>query len=114
MAIVKCPRCDNRISSQVGICPQCGFKRGVVDEEELRESRRRELRDRVYYLKMASYAALTLLLVAFAWYWVETESFRYQSSMGPYVLFAIGAIAYFVIRVFLFKSSLALRKIKRQ
>lgn len=114
MAIVKCPKCDNRVSSQINICPQCGFKRGVVDEEALRESRRRELRDRVYYLKMASYAVLTLLLVAFAWYWVETDSFRYQSSMGPYVLFAIGAIAYFVIRVFLFKFRLALRRIKRQ
>lgn len=114
MAIVKCPKCDSRISSQISICPQCGFRRGEVDEDELREFRRRELRNRVYYLKMASYAVLTLLLVAFAWYWVETESFRQRSSMGPYALFAIGAAAYFVIRVFLFKFNLALRKIKRQ
>jgi hypothetical protein len=113
MAIVKCPSCDNKVSSQIRICPQCGFKRGEVDEQELRELRRRGLRDRIYYLKMASYAVLTVLLATFGWYWVETESFRYQSSPGPYVLFAIGAMAYFVIRVFLFKSSLALRKIKR-
>lgn len=114
MAIVKCPKCDNRISSQISTCPHCGFQRGEVDEEELRELRRRELRDRVYYLKMASYAVLTLLLAAFAWHWVETESFKYRSSVGPYVLFAIGATAYFVIRVFLFKFNLALRKIRRQ
>lgn len=114
MAIVKCPRCDGRISSQISICPQCGFRRGEVDEEELRELRRREIRDKVYYLKMASYAVLTLLLAAFAWYWVETDSFKYRSSVGPYILFVIGATAYFIIRVFLFKFNLALRKIKRQ
>jgi len=114
MAIVKCPKCDKRISGQISICPYCGFQRGEVDEEALRESRRRELRDKVYYLKMASYAALTLLLAAFAWYWVETESFKYRSSIGPYMLFGIGATAYFVIRVLLFKFNLTLRKIKRQ
>lgn len=114
MAIVKCPKCDYRISSQTRLCPQCGFQRGEVDEEELREFRRRELRDRVYYLKMASYVVLTLLLAAFGWYWVETDSFRYQSPKGPYVLFAIGAVAYLVIRIFLFKCNLALRKINRR
>lgn len=114
MAIVKCPKCDEKISSQISICPYCGFQRGEVDEDVLRESRRRELRDKVYYLKMASYAALTVLLAAFAWYWVETESFKYLSSIGPYILFAIGATAYLVIRVLLFKTSLALRKIKRR
>jgi len=114
MAIVKCPKCDNRISGQIRICPYCGFQRGEVDEEALREFRRRELRDRVYYLKMASYGVLTLLLVAFGWYWLETDSFRYQSSMGPYVLFAIGVPAYLIIRIYLFKFSRALGKIKRR
>ena len=114
MAIVKCSKCDNRISSHTRLCPQCGFQRGEVDEEALREFRRRELRDRVYHLKMASYAVLTLLLVAFGWYWVETDSFRYRSSMGPYVLFTAGAAAYLVIRIFLFKFNLALRKIKHR
>ncbi len=114
MAIIKCPKCDSRISSQTRLCPQCGFQRSAVDEEAMREFRRRELRDRVYHLKMASYGVLTLLLAAFGWYWVETESFQYQSSMGPYVLFASGAAAYIIIRIFLFKSKLALRKIKQR
>lgn len=114
MALIACPRCDSRISSRADLCPQCGVQRGEVDDEALRESRRREIRDRVYYLRMASYGVLTLLLVAFGWYWVETESFQYQSSRGPYVLFSIGAVAYLVIRGFLFKSNLALRKINRR
>ena len=114
MAIIKCPKCDRRISSEIMMCPNCGFQRGEVDEEELREFRRRELRDRVYYLKMSSYGVLTLLLVAFGWYWVETGSFQHRSSSGPYILFSICAIAYLVIRVLLFRSNLALKRIKRQ
>lgn len=114
MAIIKCPKCDSRISSQIRLCPQCSFQRGEVDEEELRELRRRKLRDRVYHLKMGSYGVLTLLLAAFGWYWVETGSFQHQSSTGPYVLFSIAAVAYFVVRIYLFKSKVALRKIKRK
>lgn len=111
MALGQCPNCDKTISSQIMLCPHCGFQRGEVNEEELKEFRRRELRDRVYRLKMASYAALTLLVAAFAWYWAETESFQYQSSMGPYLLFSIGAVVYLVIRVLLFKNKTYLRKI---
>ena len=111
MALSQCPSCDKRISSQIMLCPHCGFQRGEVNEEELKEFRRRKLRDRVYRLKMASYAALTLLVAAFGWYWAETESFQYQSSMGPYLLFSLGAVTYLVIRVLLFKNKAALRKI---
>lgn len=110
MALAQCPNCDKKISSQVRLCPYCGFKRGEVDEEELKEFRRRKLRDRVYHLKMASYAALTLLVAAFGWYWADTESFQYQSSLGPYLLFSLGAVIYLVIRIFLFKYKAALRK----
>ncbi len=114
MAIIECPKCDSRISSQVSVCPQCGFQRDEANEEALREIHRRELRDRIYHLKMVSYGVLTLLLAAFGWYWVETDSFQYQSPMGPYVLFAAGAIAYLVIRIYLFKFDRALRRTRRR
>lgn len=114
MAIIKCPRCDSRISSLTRQCPQCGFERGQADQDDMRELRRRKIRDRVYHLKMSSYGVLTLLLAAFAWYWVETDSFQYQSPMGPYVLFSISAVAYIVIRIYLFKFNMTLRKIKNR
>jgi hypothetical protein len=63
---------------------------------------------------MSSYVALTLVLVAFGWYWMETESFTTRSPMGPYLVFTIGAAAYLVIRVYLFKFSQALKKVKRR
>lgn len=110
MAIVNCPKCDKNISSRTTLCPYCGFQRGEVAEQELKEFRRRQLRDRVYHLKMASYAALTLLVASFGWYLVDTLGFQHRASAGPYILFTVGAAIYVVIRVYLFKSRVALRK----
>jgi hypothetical protein len=113
MALAQCPSCDKKISSQVTLCPHCGFQRGEVDEEALKEFRRREIRDNIYHLNMGSYAALTLLVAAFAWYWVETEGFLYRSPNGPYVLFSVGAITYLVIRAFMFKRKADLKKLRQ-
>lgn len=110
MALVSCPSCDGKISSQTMLCPYCGFQRGEVAETELKEFRRRKLRDRVYHLKMASYAALTLLVAAFGWYLVDTSGFQHRATIGPYALFTVGAAIYLVIRVYLFKSKAALKK----
>jgi len=110
MAIVSCPKCDKNISSRTMLCPYCGFQRGEVAEQELKEIRRRKLRDRVYHLKMASYAALTLVVAAFAWYMVDTSGFQHRASVGPYVLSTIGAAIYLVVRVYLFKSRAAFKK----
>ena len=93
------------------LCPFCGFQRGEVDEEELQEHRRRKLRDQVYHLKMGSYAVLTLFVVAFAWYWVNTGGFTRPSSSGPYALLAIAALAYLAVRGFLYKARAALKKL---
>ena len=111
MAIVNCPKCDKNISSLTMLCPYCGFQRGEVAEEALKEFRRRKLRDRIYYLKMSSYAALTMLLAAFSWYMTDTSGFQHRASIGPYALFTIGAASYLVIRVYLFISRSALKKI---
>lgn len=112
MAIISCPDCDKNISSHTMLCPYCGFQRGEVAEEQLKEFRRRKLRDRIYHLKMTSYAALMLLVVAFGWFLVETSSFQKMPSVGPYTLFAIGAFCYLVIRVYLYKFKVALRKLR--
>ena len=113
MAIIACPGCEKNISSHTMLCPYCGFQRGEVAEEELREFRRRKLRDRVYHLKMASYAALTLLIAAFGWYMADTSGFQYRSSAGPYIMFTVGAACYLVIRVYLYKFKAALRNLIR-
>lgn len=111
MAIVSCPSCSKSISSRTMLCPHCGFQRGEVEEEQLKEFRRRKLRDRIYHLKMASYAALTLLIGAFGWYLADTDGFQHRSSIGPYIMFAIGSVFYLGIRVYLYKFKIALRKL---
>ena len=111
MAIISCPDCNKPISSHTNLCPYCGFERGEVSEEQLKEHRRRKLRDRIYHLKMASYAALTLLLAAFGWYLTETSGLQFRPSLGPYLLFAIGGVCYSVIRVYLYKYKVDLRKL---
>jgi hypothetical protein len=111
MAIISCPDCGKNISSRTSLCPYCGFQRDEVAEERLREFRRRKLRDRIYHLKMASYAALSLLLAAFGWYLTQTSNFQYKASIGPYILFGVGAICYLVIRIYLYKFKVVLRKL---
>ena len=111
MAIINCSKCDKLISSRTALCPYCGFQMGEVGEEQLKELRRRKLRDRIYHLKMTSYAALTLLIAAFGWYLHATQWFQVHSSIGPYILFFIGALSYLVIRILLFRSKMTLRKL---
>lgn len=111
MAIVSCPDCDKSISSHTVVCPYCGFERDAIAEEKLRETRRRKLRDHIYHLKMTSYVALTLLITSVGWYLVETSGLQYRSSPGPYIVFAIGAVSYLVIRVYLHKFKAGLRKL---
>jgi len=111
MAIISCPGCEKNISSHTTLCPYCGFQRGEVAEEQLKEFRRRKLRDRIYHLKMTSYAALALLIAASGWFLMETSGFQRLSSIGPYVLFMVGTVCYLVIRVYLYKFKVALRKL---
>jgi hypothetical protein len=113
MAIIDCPKCKKLISSRTRLCPYCGFQQGEANEEDLKEFRRRRLRDRIYRLKMSSYAALTLLIAAFGWYLHSTQWFQQPSTSGPYLLFAAGAVGYMVIRVLLFRAKSALRKLLR-
>lgn len=93
------------------LCPYCGFQRGEVAEERLMEFRRRKLRDRIYHLKMTSYAALALLITAFGWYLVDSPTFQKSPSIGPFVLFFASVFGYLAVRIFLFKAKAALKRL---
>lgn len=92
------------------LCPYCGFQRGEVAEEQLKEFQRRKIRDRIYHLKMSSYAALFLLIVAFGWLLMASSNFQQMPSAGPYVLFGAGGVCYLVIRIYLYRAKTELRK----
>lgn len=111
MVLALCPACDQDIPNRVSLCPHCGLQLSEVDQTSIIESRRRTLRDRIYHYKMFSYLALALLLGAFGWFLFESDNLQVQPSSGPYILFAIGAVIYMIIRMFLFKFKLAMRKL---
>lgn len=108
--IVNCPNCRKPMSSKAPLCPNCGFERGEVSDEQLQEIARRRLRDRIYRLKMASYGAITLLLAAAGWYFYENADLEMTPSPGPMALVAVGAVAYLLTRGLLF---VARREYKR-
>jgi len=77
---------------------------GDISQEQLETFRLRNLRDRIYHFNMISYAAMTVFLAGFGWYWWETDSFQQQSSSRPFILMGLSAVAYLVIRVLLFRA----------
>ncbi|MGD9022123.1 MAG: hypothetical protein PVF46_10020, partial [Lysobacterales bacterium] len=61
--------------------------------------------------KMYSYVALTVLLIAFGWYVMDSEGFQYRASTGPYLLFGAGGLCYALIRLYLYKARADLKKL---
>jgi hypothetical protein len=113
MSISSCPECGKKISSRAVICNYCGFQLGEVTEQDLQVFRARKLRDKLYRLNMISYAVITLFIAAFCWYWWDSRGFSRMSSLGPFALMGTAAVAYVVVRVFLFRNRQAL-KLMRQ
>ena len=113
MSISSCPECGKKISSRAVICNYCGFQLGEVTEQDLQVFRARKLRDKLYRLNMISYAVITLFIAAFCWYWWDSRGFSRMSSLGPFVLMGIAAVAYVVVRVFLFRNRQALKSMRQ-
>jgi hypothetical protein len=103
MSIIACPECGKKISSHTAICTFCGFQLGEVSEADLAVFRARKLRDRIYRLNMTSYAVITVFVAAFGWYWWDSRGFSQASSAGPFTLMGLSALAYLVVRGFLFR-----------
>ena len=114
MSIIACPECNKNISSKAVICQNCGFQLGEVTEEDLAIYRARKLRDRIYRLNMISYLVITVFVAAFGWYWWDSRGFSEPSSLGPFILMGMSAIAYLVGRVFLFRARQQRRAMRQQ
>lgn len=110
--IVPCPNCGKQIASAAPVCSHCGFSRGAVSDEQLKEFKRRQLRDRIYHLNMTSYTVIAVFLGAFGWHWWDTIGFQEQASVGPTMLLAAGTVAYLFIRVLLFRAKRELKKFR--
>jgi len=113
MSIISCPECGKNISSRAVICNYCGARLGEVTEEDLRVYQARRLRDRIYRLNMTSYAVITAFIASFCWYWLESRGFSQSTTPWPFVLMGIAAMAYLVVRAFLFKNRKALKAMRQ-
>ena len=107
--IINCPSCRKPMSSKAPACPSCDTERGDLSDEQLSELSRRRLRDRIYRLKMASYAAISVLLAAAGWYFYEASDLDLTPSTGHLVLVALGSVAYVIVRALLFAAKRALK-----
>lgn len=113
MSIIACPECGKKISSRAAICSHCGFQLGDATEEDLEIFRARRLRDRIYRLNMASYAAITVFVAAFGWYWWASQGFQLPPTAGPFIAMGLAAAAYLVVRVLLFRSRQQRKQMRR-
>jgi hypothetical protein len=104
MSIISCPECNKQISSKAALCSYCGFELGEVTEQDREIFRARKLRDTIYKLNMTSYLVITVFIAGFAWYWWESRGFSQASSIGPFVLMGVAALAYLVVRALLFNA----------
>lgn len=116
MVLAQCPACDQDVPAKIDICPHCGLNLSEADESRIIEQRRRKLRDSIYHCRMGSYLALALLIAAVGWFLIESDNLMSLAlpSNGPYILFAVGTAVYLIIRVFLFKYNLQLRKLRKR
>jgi hypothetical protein len=110
--ITNCPNCNKPMSSLAPLCPNCGFASGEVSEDDLQEFQRRKLRDRLYRLKMTSYAVISAFLAAFGWYWWDTAGFVQASGPGPVIAIGVATVVYLAIRAFLFQASREMKKLR--
>ncbi|MEJ2383376.1 MAG: zinc ribbon domain-containing protein [Xanthomonadales bacterium] len=110
MSIISCPQCAKNVSSRAALCPHCGFQLGEASEEDYEIYRARRLRDRIYRLNMISYAVITVFIAGFGWYWWASRGFTQATHAGPYILMGVAALAYLVVRGFLFHARQQRRK----
>ena len=113
MSIIACPKCGSKISSLAKMCLHCGHVRNNVGDDESPELRQRELRDKVYHLKMTSYAVLAVLIAGFCWFWWGSSGFQHATSRGPFILMGLSAAAYVIVRGLLFRAQRKYKEAKR-
>lgn len=104
MVVAPCLNCGKKISSHAAICSHCGFRFGEVTKRDLDVFNVRKLRQRIYQLRMFTYLAITMFVVGFGWYWLESGDFTQPPSKSSLMLMCLAAIAYVVLRGMLHRA----------
>jgi hypothetical protein len=103
MAIIHCPNCSRRISSQAPVCPHCDVALGELSPEEQERLTVRRWKRQLYRAANLSYLALTFLVIGAIWWWFYgPEGWVLPPPMGGIALVVVGAALYLVARCWIF------------
>jgi hypothetical protein len=95
------------------MCLHCGYVQTEMGDEQSLVLRQRRIRDKIYHLKMTSYAVMAVFLGAFSWYWWDSAGFVQPSSAGPFVLMGLSGLAYMIVRALVFQAQRKQKELKR-
>jgi hypothetical protein len=99
MAIVDCPNCKKKISSQHKQCRHCGIPLGEMSEEDYKRLEIERWRDQVYRATNASYIALTALIIGALWWWMTGDGgWEIPPPIPAVVLIFLGVLGYLIGR----------------
>lgn len=103
MAIIHCPNCSRRISSQATVCPHCDFALAELSPEEHERMKARRRKRQLYRAANLSYLALTFLVIGAIWWWFfGPEGWVMPPPMGGISLIVVGSALYVVARCWIF------------
>lgn len=95
MAIIHCPQCDRRISSQAPACPHCDTPTGEMSDEERSRLMLRRWRTRMYRARNLTYIAMGLVVAgALWWFFVPPEGLALPVPVSAGILMAGGMAVY--------------------
>jgi len=95
MAIIRCPACQQRMSSLARVCPACHEAVGELDESEREKVALRRWRDQLYRARNATYVAMSLIVVGILVWWLQPPSgLTLPITLVPSVLLAVGLLGY--------------------
>lgn len=97
MAIVRCPTCDQRISSLAESCPHCHEVLGQLSDDQRERIALRRWRDQIYRARNFSYLAMTLVVVGMIAWWIsEPQGLALPVPPQAAYLLGVGAAAYVI------------------
>lgn len=95
MAIVRCPSCDQRISSLLESCPHCHEVLAELSDEQRDRIAMRRWRDRIYRARNFSYLAMALVVVGVVVWWInEPQGLGLPVPSAAAFLLGLGLVAY--------------------
>ncbi len=95
MAIVHCPSCNQRISSQHRVCPHCDAALADLSPEERARLKRRRWQGLLYRARNLHYLGLIGLVFGSIWWWFYGPTgFSPPPPAGGLLLVVIGAVLY--------------------